>query len=55
MLHSKDTGWLIGLKIKILLYAAYKRFTRAKDTNRLKMRGWTHAPATAGEREEEWG
>ena len=40
MLHSKDTGWLIGLKIKILLYAAYKRFTRAKDTNRLKMTGW---------------
>ena len=40
MLHSKDIGWLIGLKNKIHLHAAYKRFTRAKDTNRLKMRGW---------------
>ena len=40
MLQSKDIRWLIGLKNKTYLYAAYKRHTSKPKTHTAESEGW---------------
>ena len=40
MPKPKDKDWLNGYKIKILIYAVYKRPTSKQGTHRLKVKGW---------------